>query len=111
MSTRTMVIMFLVFILAQAISMIVDWNTTMSATAYATISGATNIGSAINPFGWGNTIDAIVKITTWNYSFLQGGWAWLRFIGSAFTFAMIWPVLQLLIYGIGNIIGKIGGKL
>jgi hypothetical protein len=102
-----MIIMFLVFILAQAIGMIVDWNSTMSTSATATLNAATDLAAATNPFNWGDIIKGIWNIASWNYSFLQGGWIWLRIVGMCFTFAMLWPILQLLVYAIGGIISKV----
>ena len=91
--------------------MIIDWNNIMPAAATTTINAATNVAGAANiqNLQWSGTINAVFSIFTWNYSFLTGNWVWLRIIGAAFTFAMIWPILQLLVYAIGSIISGLKG--
>jgi len=105
MNAGTMALFFFLYVIGQGISMVVDWNTTMSTTSTATINSVLNPGAiASDPI---NFVTGLYKLVTWDYSFLQGDFAWIRLLGGCFTIIFIWAFIQLLVYAIGNIFGKI----
>lgn len=107
MSAKWMMFFSFTFLCGQIISMIVDWQTTMSATKLGIInailkpsilisnsSGDINIITVVSlPV---NVIVAFWNTLTWDYSFLQGDFIWLRLFFSVFTVGFIWGAAQLI---------------
>jgi hypothetical protein len=107
MSAKWMMFFTFCFLGGQIVSMVVDWETSMSSAKLGILNailkpsilisnstGDVNILTVLTlPF---NIIAAFWNTLTWDYSFLQGDFIWARLFFSVFTVGFIWGAAQLI---------------
>jgi hypothetical protein len=104
-------IMFIVFIFVSGtmLSLIIEgtylgsgdeWDVMQSLTGYSSVNVAGAGGIAIPKVGVGFIMTGIPKILTWDYSFLTGGWAIIKWF-------ILYPISAGIVYAMGLLIYNI----